>query len=171
MYPAQFSEHLAVWLSDAQHPGIVQVRTCADIGRWEQPVGVAATLSDGWIWILQCVGGSPSPGGDERRAASAVRPDLPEGSWEDMPAYREARKRFEAEQAAYSGPRSKIPQASVALLLALAAEVVRRHQHLGIVSVEAPQDRAVLLVGFDDGAMVYGRHAGFIAPGATDLVQ
>jgi hypothetical protein len=169
MYPTQFAEHLAVWLSDAQHPGVVQVRTCADIGRWEQPVGVAVTLSDGWLWVLQCLGGSPA-GGDVKRSPSSVRPDLPEGSWEDMPVYQQARRAFDAEQAAYSGPKTRLPQASVASLFALAAEVVRRHEHLGIASVETP-DRPVLLIGFADGAAVYGRHAGFMAPGSTELEQ
>ncbi len=167
MYPHQLAEHLAVWLGDAQHPGIVQVRTCADIGRHEQPVGVAVSLTDGWTWILQCLGGSP-PGGDVKRAATSVRPDLPEGPWENMPAYQQARRAFAAEQAAYSGPRPKMHQASAAALLTLAAEVVRRHEHLGITSVETP-DRPVILIGFADGAAVYARHAGFIPPGSTDL--
>ncbi len=168
MYPHQLAEHLAVWLSDAQHPGIAQVRTCAQIGRHEQPVGLAVSLTDGWTWILQCVGGSPPHGGDERRAATSVRPDLPEGPWEDMPAYQEARRAFEADQAAYRGPKTRQPQASVGSLLALTADVVRRFEHLGITSVETP-DRPVILVGFEDGAMVYARHAGFIPPGATEL--
>ncbi len=167
MYPHQLAEHLAVWLGDAQHPGIAQVRTCADIGRWEQPVGVAVTLTDGWTWILQCVGGSP-PGGDINRSPSSVNPDLPEGPWEDMPAYQQARRAFEAEQAAYRGPKTRTPQASVGSLLALSADVVRRYEHLGITSVETP-DRPVILIGFEDGAMVYARHAGFIPPGSTDL--
>lgn len=171
MYPAQFVENLAVWLAGAQHPGIAQVRTCADIGRWEQPVGVAVTLSDGWTWILQCVGGSPSPGGNERRAATSQRPDLPEGPWEDMPAYREARSQFGAEQAAYDGPRPRIHQASVASLLALVVEVVKRHEHLGIKSVEMRESRPVAVITFEDRATVYCRHAGFIGPGATELVE
>lgn len=168
MYPHQLAEHLAVWLGDAQHPGIAQVRTCADIGRWEQPVGVAVTLSDGWTWILQCVGGSPSPGGDAKRAPSSIRPDLAEGSWEDMPAYREARRRFEAEQAAHNEPRPKIHQASVGSLLGLTADVIRQAAHNAIATVETP-DRPVILIGFADGAAVYARHAGFIPPGTTDL--
>ncbi len=156
-----------MWLSDEQHPGIAGVRTCAEIGRHEQPVGVAVGLTDGWTWILQCVGGSP-PGGDVNRSPSSARPDLPEGAWADMPAYRHARIEFEAEQAAYNGPKTRQPQASVGSLLALTADVVRRFEHLGITSVETP-DRPAILVGCEDGAMVYARHAGFIPPGATEL--
>jgi hypothetical protein len=170
MYPAQFAEHLAVWLAEAQHPGIAQVRTCAAIGRHEQPVGVAVTLSDGWLWIAQCVGGSP-PGGDEKRATTSQRPDLPEGPWEEMPAYRQARKQFEAEQAAYDGPRPRIHQASVASLLDLVVDVIQRAGHPDITAIDRRHERPVVVVTFGDGATVYCRHAGFIAAGTTELVE
>ncbi len=167
MYPAQLAEHLAVWLADAQHPGIAQVRTCAQVGWHEQPVGVAVTLTDGWTWILQCVAGSP-PGGNANRAETSQAPEPFEGVWADRPDYQEARRTFEAEQKAHKGPRSRVQQAAVASLLGLAAEVIRRQGHVGVDSVEMP-DRPVLLVRFADKAMVYARHAGFIPPGSTDL--
>jgi hypothetical protein len=165
-----FASCLAGWLGDSAHPGIARARTCADIGRHEQPVGVAVTLSDGWLWILQTVGTAPG-GGDVNRSGESTRPEPFDGEWADRADYREARKAFEREQEAYDGPKTRLPQASVAALMGVALETVKRAGHPEVTSVEVPDGRLVLVVGFTDGSKAYGYPAGFIGPGATEMMK
>ncbi len=171
MYPHQMAEHLRDWLSSADHPGIAQVRTCLQVGRWEQPVGVLLDLSDGWRFLLQCVGSSPTPGGDAARDPDDMPPARLDGDWQGRFDYQQHRKAFEAEVAAWSGPRSKKPQATVTSLLAVAVEAVKRADHVKVQSVEIPDGRLDLKVAFTDGSVVYGLPAGYLAPGAADLAH
>lgn len=170
MFAYQFADLLKGWLAAADHPGITHARTCADIGRWEQPVGVALTLSDGWIFILQCVGTAPD-GGNTNRDPQYPAPDLPEGAWEDNPTYRAARKVFEQQQAAYSGPKPRQPQATPAALIREALKVTEGAGHEHIAAVEIREKTGALKVAFADGSTVFGLTAGYIAPGGTKLAH
>lgn len=168
MYVAPFAALVKGWLADAHHPGVTQVRTCAEIGRHEQPVGVALDLSDGWLWLLQLTGVSPD-GGDVNRSDVADRPEPFDGSWEDRPDYRQAREVFEAER---SGGRSgsRLPQAAVATLLDWVCGVIRQAAHPEVESVDV-NERLALVVVFRDGSRVNGRSVGFMAQGSADLTQ
>ncbi len=168
MYPHTFADHLRDWLARAEHPGLAQVRTCADIGRWEQPVGVAITLTDGWTFILQCVGTTPN-GGNANRDPRFPAPDLLEGSWEDNVNYRTARTLFEKEQRTYTGPRSRQPQASPEALLHLALQVTEGAGVDHIASVEIREKTGSLKVVFADGAAVFGLAAGYIPPSEVKM--
>lgn len=174
MYPTQFAEYLRDWLTDSGHPGIDQVRTCADLGRWEQPVGVAATLTDGWTLILQCVGTYP-PGGAAGDDPDSPRPAPFAGSWEDRDDYKTARAAFAEAAVAYDGPVSRRPQASVTALLAAVLDIVKRADHPKLAHVEVSRTRPdtpdVLRVTCTDKSMIYGLAAGYIAPGNTDLAH
>lgn len=170
MYVHHFASRFADWLNNSGHPGIAQARTCAAIGRHEQPVGVAVTLSDGSLWVLQTVGSSPVPGGDERRSGESKRPEPFDGDWGDRPDYQSARKQFEREQAAYDGPKTRALQASVPALLEAVVEAIRQAGHPEIETVDV-NERRVLVVGCVDGAKIYGYPAGFVAPGTTEVVQ
>lgn len=170
MYPHHVADLLKQWLTAAEHPGIVRVRTCAEIGRCEQPVGVALTLSDGWTFLLQCVGTAPD-GGDANRDPNFPPPDLPEGMWDELPAYLAARKRFEQEQGAYAGPKSRRPQAPSEALIRQALKVSEAAEHEHIASVEIREKTGSLKVVFADGSAVFGLAAGYIAPGAVDLAH
>ncbi len=167
MFPHQYAGLLKGWLAAAEHPGITQVRTCAEIGRHEQPVGVALTLSDGWTFILQCVGTAPD-GGNTNRDPRYPAPNLPDGSWENMPAYQVARKVFERQQGAYSGLKSRQPQATPGALLRLALKVTEAAEHEHVAITEKVDN---LKVVFADGSTVYGLAAGYIAPGETKLAH
>lgn len=170
MYPYHMADLLKQWLTAAEHPGITQVRTCAEIGRWEQPVGVALTLSDGWIFLLQCVGAPP----EERnrvRDPNYPPPDLPEVMWDEMPDYKAARKVFEREQAAYAGQRSRRPQASPQALIREALRVVEVAGHEHVATTEVREKTGSLKVVFADGSTVYGLAAGYIAPGGVELAH
>ncbi len=171
MWVHHFADLLAGWLNESGHPGITRARTCADIGRHEQPVGVAVTLSDGWLWLLQCVGAAPFPGGDQQRSGESTAPERFVGTWADRADYRQARQAFEVEQGAYDGPRTRTAQASHTALVDVVADVVRRAGHPEVESVEVPSGRLVLRVGFVDGSKVFGYPVGFIGPGMTELVR
>ncbi len=168
MYPHTFANLLRDWLAHAEHPGLAQVMTCADIGRWEQPVGVAVTLTDGWTFILQCVGTAPD-GGNANRDPAFPAPDLPEGSWEDDEAYRLARKQFTERQGTYTGPRSRQPQASPEALLHLALQVTESAGHAHVVSVEIREATGTLKVVCADGSTVFGLAAGYLPPGEVKM--
>lgn len=170
MYPYQLAGLIKQWLTTAEHPGITRVRTCAEIGRHEQPVGVALTLSDGWIFLMQCVGAAPD-GGNTNRDPSYPPPDLPEEMWDEMPAYLAARKAFEQEQAAYVGPKSRHPQASPEALIREALKVTEKAEHEHVTAVEVREKTGALKVVFADGSTVYGLAAGYIAPGETKLAH
>jgi hypothetical protein len=170
VFPHHMADLLKQWLSAADHPGMTQVRTCAEIGLWEQPVGVALTLSDGWIFLLQCVGAAPN-GGNVNRDPNYPPPDLPAEMWDEMPAYKAARKVFEREQAAHAGPKSRRPQASPQALLREALRVAEAAGHEHIASVEIAEKTGSLKVVCMDGSTVYGLAAGYIAPGASELAH
>lgn len=170
MYPHHMADLLKQWLTAAEHPGIVRVRTCAEIGRCEQPVGVALTLSDGWTFLLQCVGAAPN-GGNANRDPNYPPPDLPEDMWDTFPDYLTARKVFEREQDAHAGPKSRRPQAPPEALTRVALRVIEAADHEHITSVEIREKTGSLKVVCADGSAVFGLAAGYIAPGAVDLAH
>jgi hypothetical protein len=170
MYPHQFADQLRSWLASADHPGISQVRTCAQVGRWEQPVGVVIDLADGWRFLLQIVGTSPD-GGDTARDPDDMPPPRFDGDWQGRFDYQQARAAFETEVAAWTGPRSKKPQAGVTSLLAVAVEAVKRADHPKVATVEIPDGKLVLKIVFTDGSAVHGLPAGYLTPGTPDLAH
>lgn len=170
MFPHQYAGLLKDWLAEAEHPGITQVRTCAEIGRWEQPVGVALTLSDGWIFILQCVGTAPD-GGNANRDPQYPPPVVPEGTWEEDPSYQQARKVFEQAQAGYTGPKSRQPQAPPAALVREALKATEAPEHEHIASVEIREKTGALKVVFADGSTVFGLPAGYLPPGGVKMAH
>lgn len=174
MYPDRFAEHLKGWLVEAHHPGVVAVHTCAEVGRWEQPVGVMLTLSDGWRFLLQVVGAYPQ-GGAANERSDVARPERFDGAWQDRDDYRQARRAFEQEAGTYNGPKSRRPQAGVAVLLDHIGDVIKRADHPELATVEvdpsAGGDRQILRILCDDKSAIHGLPAGYLAPGATDLAH
>lgn len=168
MRPQPFVDLLKQWLTSHDHPGIGEVHTCADVGRWEHPVGVRVTLSDGWALLVGFVRSSP-PGGD------TDRPDLPQGSWGDDPGYRAARKQADAAAAAVkAAARGGRPQAKVNDVLAILLDVVKRADHAGVASAEVVSRggrRPVLLVECADGSTLYGSAVGWLPPGGVDFAH
>lgn len=166
MYVHRFVDLLKQWITDVDHPGVTQVRTCLDVGRWEQPVGVMLDLSDGWRFLLQANGTSPD-GGD------AARDDEPParfaGDWQGRYDYQQNRKAFEAEVQTWDGGRSKRPQATVGSLLAVVVEAIKRADHPKVASVDIPDGRLVVKVTFTDTSAVYGLPVGYLPPGAADF--
>jgi hypothetical protein len=168
MRPKPFADLLKQWLLTAGHPGVVDVRTCAEIGRHEQPMGVQVTLSDGWAFVLQVVRTAPD-GGD--RAGE----DVSVFGW-DRDAYREAREATDRAARSVKPPaRGAKPQAKVTNLLTLALDAVKRAGHPEVVAVEvstrADRRRDVLRVSCVDGSTIYGLPAGFIPPGGADFTR
>lgn len=171
MFPAHFADLLKQWLTDAHHPGIAQVRACAEIGRWEQPVGVAITLSDGWRVVLQTVGGAP-PGGFANANPDRSKPAPFAGMWDDRGDYQTARKVDEAAARAHNGPRSQKPAATADAIMAVVVDAIRAAAHPEIVTVELVRRAADrpenLRVTCDDQSMIYGYLVGYMPPGAAD---
>lgn len=170
MFPHHVAEELKKWLVNANHAGITQVRTCEEVGRWEQPVGVMLDLSDGWRFVLQCVGTAPD-GGDVNRDPNYSPPDLPAGMWDEMPIYRANRKKFEAEMAGYDGPKSRRPQAPPRALMTVALDLIKDAGHDGIASADIRDGRPTIRVTCADGAKVYCLAAGYLAPGEAKLAH
>lgn len=170
MYPHHFAGNLKRWLAAAGHPGIAAVRTCREVGWHLQPGGVMIDLSDGWRFVLQCVGTSPD-GGNANRDPRFGPPTWPDGPWEDSEECRAARRRFEAEVGAYTGPKSRRPQAAPQVLLSVALDVVKGAGCDAVADVEIPDGRTVLVVTCVDGAKVFGLPAGYLAPGEVELAH
>jgi len=172
MYPQHLSGLLKRWLLDAEHPGVSDVRTCAEIGRHEQPVGVVVTLSDGWRMVWQAVGSYP-PGGAANENPDTPKPEKFDGMWDQLPEYKAARKADEAAAKAYTGPRSRKPAATADAIVALIVDVVKRADHAEIAHVEtvrrSPDQPETVRIACDDKAMIYGLVAGFMPPGATSF--
>ena len=169
MYPHNFTEQAKQWLTAADHPGITKIRTCAEAGWWEHPVGLVLDLSDGWRFILQCIGTAPTPSGDADRDPDDTPPARFDGEWNDRDDYRQARRRFEVES--WAGTKTRRPQATVESLLAVVVEAAKRADHPKVVSVEIPDDRPVIKVTFTDGSAVYGLPVGYLTPGAAELAH
>lgn len=170
MFPYQFADLLKGWLAESEHPGITQVRTSAEVGWWEQPIGVALTLSDGWTFILQTVGAAPD-GGNANRDPNYPPPAVPEGTWEEDDGYRQARKVFERAQAGYVGVKSRRPQAPPQALIRQALKVTEGAGHGHVSSVEVREKTGSLKVVFADGSTVYGMAAGYVAPGEAKMAH
>ncbi len=163
MRPPRFADLLKHTVTAVAHPGVVRVRTCADIGRHEQPCGVRVDLTDGWALLVQVVRGAP-PGGDS--------PD--DGSWDDGVDYRAARVEADGEAATVTPLRKGgRPQARVGALLDLILGAVAGADPT-IVSAEVsarPGAQPVLRVTCADGATLFGLPVGWFAPGSTELMH
>lgn len=170
MYTHHVVDELKNWLVNANHPGITRVRTCEEVGWSEQPVGVMIDLSDGWRFVLQCVGVAPD-GGNVNRDPSYPPPDLPDVMWDEMPTYRANRKKFEDEVRGQAGSNSRKPQASPRALMTVALDLIKKAGHDGIASVDIRDDRPTVRVTCTDGSKVYCMAAGYIAPGESKLAH
>lgn len=156
--PATFAHLLQQWLTDALHPGINRVRTCAAIGWVEQPCGVHIATADGWALLLQVVRTSPA-GGDQPAGEDEV--------WSE-PAYRAARVVFDAE-AHRPGVKPTKPRASVSALLDVVVTAVWAGGYPEAAVCGGVDGRPVLAVTTTDGATLFGLPAGWFAPGAVAL--
>jgi len=173
MYPQPFSDLVKQWLTDAAHPGVSRVQTCAEVGRWEHPVGVKLTLDDGWKVFVQMVGTAPP------QPRTSPTPAVPAGDWKDDPAYRQARGTADVENRAVpTAPRDAKPTLRVQDVLNLLVDVVKRADHPQVTEVQISKPdlklgrfRPALRVRFVDDATVVGFVAGFSAPGSTDLAH
>lgn len=170
MYPRHVADLLKQWLTAAEHPGITRVRTLAEVGWHEQPVGVLLDLSDGWRFVLQCVGTAPD-GGNANRDPKYPVPEVPAGTWEEDPAYQEARRKFEAEVRGHAGPKSRRPQAPPRALMTVALAATEKADHDGIASVTIRDDQPTLRITCTDGSMVFALAAGYLAPGETKMAH
>lgn len=163
MRPQPFVDLLKQWLTAAEHPGITAVHTCAEIGRWEHPVGARITCNDGWALLLSFVRTSP-PGGD------TDQPERFSGPWEERADYRQARAAADAAAAKVAKGSSTKPQAGTNALLGVIVDVVKRADHAGIsdVEVSARDGRLpTVRVACTDGSMLFGQAVGWFAPGAV----
>ncbi len=164
MRPYEFADLLKQWVTAAQHPGIAGVRTCADVGRWEQPCGIRVDLTDGWAFLLQVVRGAP-PGGDhDGYTAPPTGQDV----------YAAARAASDTETGKVRALKGGRPQARVGVLLSVveAAVAGAGHEEVRTVVVSArPGGVPVLRVTTTDGAVLYGLPVGWFAPGSTVLMH
>ncbi len=167
MRPVLFVGLLKQWLLNAGHPGIVDVRTCAEVGRWEQPIGVRVTLTDGWGLVVQVVRSSPA-GGDQHSS------DLPPGPWSGDPVYQQARTAADADTATVAKVRGGKPRASVGQVLTVVLAAVTGAAHPDITAAEVSAKNGgqpVLRVTCADGSTLYGLPAGWLAPGSAEFMH
>ncbi len=168
MYPSPFADLVKTWLLDADHPGITAVQTCADVGRWENPIGVKVTLPDGWGVFVQMIGAAPN---DRRTKGPAPEPFT--GTWQQH--YREARATADAAAKRTPPPaRGAKPSIRGRDLLVVVLDVIKRADHpdvaeAGWTDSVSETDRPGLRIVFDDRATVYCTIPGFQPPGATDF--
>jgi hypothetical protein len=156
MRPKPFADLLKQWVADAGHPGVAEVRTCAEVGRHEQPMGVQITLTDGWAFVLQLVRTSPDGGDRQGEGLDGL-------GW-DREAYQSARVAAD-EAAAGVKPPARVgrPQAKTSDLLSLVLDAVKRADHPAVSAVE------VARVSCADGSTIFGLPVGFIPPGAASF--
>lgn len=164
MRPYPFADLLKGWLSDAGHPHVAQVQTCAEIGRHEQPAGVRVRFDDGWALLLQVVRTSPDVG----EPVGEVPPTP------DLDGYREARAADEAAaRQVRPSRRGGRPQVTAGAFLPVVLEAIKRADHAGVVSVEVSSrtGRDTLRVSCADRSTIYVLPVGFMAPGETGLAH
>jgi hypothetical protein len=166
MYPGPFADIVKTWLLDADHPGIAAVQTCAEVGRWENPIGVKVTLADGWGIFVQMVGAAPPTG-----RTKGPDPEPFTGAWQEH--YRAARAAADTAAKTVRPPaRGAQPSMRGRDLLGVVLDVVKRVDHPDVVEAgwtETQSGRPGLRIVFDDRASVYCTIPGFQQPGTADF--
>lgn len=170
MYPGPFADLTKTWLLDADHPGIATVQTCAEVGRWENPVGVKVTLPDGWGIVVQMLGAAPNAG-----RTKGPEPEPFPGTWQEH--YRAARAAADtAAKTVRPAARGARPSMGGRDLLGVVLDVAKRADHPDVVEAgwteaRTPAARPGLRVMFADRATVFCIIPGFVQPGATDFAH